>query len=438
MTYTETLHYLYTSTPTYHLTGANAYKPGLERCELLDQLTDHPHRSFKSIHVAGTNGKGSVAHLLAAVLREAKYKVGLYTSPHLVDFCERIRVNGRKISKQYVVGFVEKQLANIDKVKPSFFEITSCLAFEYFRHKKVDVAIIETGLGGRLDSTNIISPIVSVITNVSLDHTQFLGKTVTAIANEKAGIIKPNVPVVVGDSDSNEVLDVFKQYAKSVDAPIFVAGEEQRFLKATVKRSSGKWDFKSPEFGNFTGELPGIYQKQNAKTVLATLHLLKQLHFKISSDAVAEGFENVTNLTGLMGRWQIVQHRPKVVCDIGHNVGAWEFITKQLTDKQPRFAELRLIVGFSDDKDINGIIQLLPKNATYYFTNAGSCRALAADALARKARTAGLNGKSFPTVEKAIIAARKNASPIDTIFVGGSAFVVAEALPMFVDDTLLG
>ena len=430
MTYKETLDYLYQCTPAFHHVGASAYKPGLERSIAMDMEMGKPHRSYQTIHVGGTNGKGSVAHLLAAVLREAKYKVGLYTSPHLVDFCERIRVNGKKIPQMYVVDFVERYRSMIQSLGPSFFEITSSMAFEYFRHKKVDYAIIEVGLGGRLDSTNIITPQLSVITNISLDHTQYLGHTLSQIASEKAGIIKQNVPVIIGETNSEDIRNIFFQKAKTMNSPIYFADEE-RTLFSSKQSGNRKWEYNSSDFGNFSGELIGTMQKQNTQTVLTALRLLKQMRVKITQKSVQKGFEHVTQLTGLMGRWQTLQKSPLVICDTGHNEGAWTYLTKQIEERAKKHSNLRMIIGMVNDKDIDKVLSLLPKNGIYYFTQASIERALSARKMAEKASKYQLEGSSYATVSQAVKTALNDADPNDMIFIGGSTFVVGEAIPMF-------
>lgn len=430
MTYKETLDYLYQCTPAFHHIGASAYKPGLDRSIAMDMEMGKPHRNYQIVHVGGTNGKGSVAHLLAAVLREAKYKVGLYTSPHLVDFCERIRVNGKKIPQMYVVDFVERNRSMIQSLGPSFFEITSSMALEYFRHKKVDYAIVEVGLGGRLDSTNIITPQLSVITNISLDHTQYLGHTLPQIASEKAGIIKPNIPVVIGETKNEDIRNVFLNKAKATNSPIYFADEE-RTLFSSKQLNSGKWEYNSSDFGSFTGELSGAIQKQNTQTVLTALRLLKQMRVKITQKSVQRGFEHVTKLTGLMGRWQTLQKSPLVICDTGHNEGAWTYLAKQIEERAKKQSNLRMIIGMVNDKDIDKVLSLMPKNGTYYFTQASIERALSARKMAEKASKFQLQGNSYSSVQEAVKAALNDADPNDMVFIGGSNFVVGEAIPMF-------
>ncbi|MDR2469769.1 MAG: bifunctional folylpolyglutamate synthase/dihydrofolate synthase [Tannerella sp.] len=430
MTYIETLSYLYSCAPAFHQVGSSAYKPGLERSEALDYLVGHPHRNYLTVHVAGTNGKGSVSHMLAAALREAKYRVGLYTSPHLVDFCERVRVNGKNIPKQYVVDFVDRHRIAIESLKPSFFEVTTNMAFEFFRHKKVDIAIVETGLGGRLDSTNIISPILCVITNVSMEHKQYLGNTLAQIASEKAGIIKAHTPVVIGEAPDSEILEVFRHKALSINAPLFLATEEQRLLHCK-QLEDDRWEIHSPEFGYFLCDLKGAYQRKNVQTALTALHRLKSLRVKVPSKAVCDGLGRVTELTGMEGRWHTLQTHPFILCDTGHNPGAWELLTPQLQQKAASFMNLRMVVGIMGDKDVDAVLSLMPSDAVYYFTQATVNRALPARLLAEKGQACGLHGKCYDSVEEAVKAAMREAISDDMIFIGGSNFIVAEALPMF-------
>jgi dihydrofolate synthase/folylpolyglutamate synthase len=429
MTYKETLEYLYARTPAFHLVGGSAYKPGLERSLALDSRMRYPHRSFRSIHVAGTNGKGSVSHLIAAILTEAKYRVGLYTSPHLVDFCERIRVNGKKISAQYVVDFVARHKGSIETLEPSFFELTSGLAFDFFRHKRVDFAIIETGLGGRLDSTNIIRPILSVITNISKDHTQYLGNTLPQIAAEKAGIIKYRTPVIVGEAWDESVRQVLVEKAKEREAPIFFTNEKETFTYS--KLINGQWRFQSPEFGSLVCELGGLVQKQNVQTVLKVMHMLQIMNVRIPQGGIRRAMEKVTELTGLMGRWQTLHQVPRVICDTGHNAGAWQSLSTQLRDELRYHSTLRMVVGLSKDKAVQEILALMPFKAVYYYTQASTSRALPTSQLEEEASLHGLSGSSYDTVMKAVNAALKDADEKDLIFIGGSNFVVAEAIPLF-------
>jgi len=424
MDYNETIEYLYNQLPVYQKIGGSAYKEGLDNSLLLDEHFLHPHRKYKTIHVAGTNGKGSVSHLIAAILQEAGYKVGLYTSPHLIDFKERIRVNGEKISKDYIVDFVEKHRDFFEPVQPSFFELTMTMAFKYFADMEVDVAIVEVGLGGRLDSTNIITPGLSIITNISFDHMQFLGNTLPKIAAEKAGIIKKNIPVIIGEAEG-EVRQVFEETAERVGAPILFA-EDEKIIQSSLKTASG-WLFDTKYYLHLKGELSGYAQVKNAATVLCAVKELQKLGYVIPSKAVYSGFAYVNELTGLMGRWQILQEiNPKIVCDTGHNVAGMKYIVDQL--KAERYHTLHFILGMVNDKDITSILSMLPKKAIYYFTRASIPRAMNERELEMMGRKQGLMGYSYPSVAEAIQAAKDWAAPNDFIFIGGSNFIVADAL----------
>lgn len=408
MNYQDTLQYLYDSTPMFQQVGGTAYKEGLYNTLALDEHLGHPHRQFHTIHVAGTNGKGSCSHTLAAILQTAGYRTGLYTSPHLVDFRERIRVNGHPIPEEYVIQFVEKEQSFFEPLHPSFFELTTAMAFRYFADERVDVAIIEVGLGGRLDCTNIIRPDLCIITNISLDHTQFLGNTLKQIAGEKAGIIKSDIPVVIGET-TNETRPVFEQKAHAVHAPIYFAEENDR-----------------EDYPGIECELKGIYQKKNTRTLLTALPLLKEAGYRIDEQYVRQGFAHVVELTGLMGRWQKLQDAPALVCDTGHNVGGITYIAKQLRQQPCR--QLHIVIGMVNDKDIRGVLALLPQEASYYFTRASVKRALPAEDLASLAAEAGLQGQCYPDVPSAIRAAQEKSLPEDFIFVGGSTFIVADLL----------
>lgn len=408
MNYQDTLDYLYNSTPMFQQVGAGAYKAGLENTWALDEHFGYPHRSYRTIHIAGTNGKGSCSHTLAAILQHAGYRVGLYTSPHLIDFRERIRVNGQPVPEEYVVRFVEEERGFFEPLHPSFFELTTAMAFRYFAEEKVDVAVIEVGLGGRLDCTNVIRPDLSIITNISMDHVQFLGDTLEKIAGEKAGIIKPGVPVVIGET-TPETRPVFLKKAREEGAPIYFAEEE-------VQELHSDWDY----------ELKGAYQVKNRRTLLAALPLLRGAGYRIREEDVRAGFARVVELTGLMGRWQQLQEHPALVCDTGHNVGGIAYIAGQL--RQQACRQLHIVIGMVNDKDIRGVLALLPREAVYYFTQASVKRALPAAELARLAAEAGLKGDCFPDVPSAVRAAQKKSLPEDFIFVGGSTFIVADLL----------
>ena len=411
MDYQDTLAYLYNSVPMFQQVGGAAYKEGLENTLELDAHLGHPHRRFRTIHVAGTNGKGSCSHTLAAILQEAGYRTGLYTSPHLLDFRERIRINGKPIPQEYVVNFVARERPFFEPLHPSFFELATAMAFRYFADEAVDVAVIEVGMGGRLDCTNIIRPDLCLITNISPDHTQFLGHTLAQIAAEKAGIIKPGIPVVIGET-TPETRPVFLHKAQEAGAPIYFAEEEKANKQA---------DYPGLDF-----ELKGIYQEKNLRTLLTALPLLIQAGYKLDDRAVRNGFAHVVELTGLMGRWQKLHDRPTVVCDTGHNVGGIRYIVQQL--EQQTFRTLRIVIGMVNDKDINGVLALLPRNATYYFTRASVKRALPEQELAALARQAGLAGNCYPDVPTAVRTAQKESLPEDFIFVGGSNFIVADLL----------
>jgi dihydrofolate synthase/folylpolyglutamate synthase len=423
MTYPETLQYLFSRLPVFQRNGQSAYKPGLDNTIRLDERLDHPHTKYKTIHVAGTNGKGSVSNLLASVLQHAGYKVGLYTSPHLKDFRERIRINGEPVSKQYVIDFTEKHKAFFEELNPSFFEATMSMAFQYFAEEKVDVAVIEVGLGGRLDSTNIITPELSVITNISFDHQQFLGDTLPKIAAEKAGIIKPNIPVLIGEAEG-EIKEVFLQKAKAEHAPIIFAEEEIQVQPRANK--DGKQQFDCTGFPQLTIGLGGIYQQKNTATTLTAIVQLQKLGFNLTNEAIYKGFETICETTGLQGRWQKLQDKPTVICDTGHNEGGIRYIVSQLA--QQSYTQLRMVIGMVNDKDVSKVLSLLPQNAICYFCKADIPRALKAEEIQAQAAKYQLHGKAYPSVKAALEAAKKDADPNDFIFVGGSTFVVAEAL----------
>lgn len=417
MTYEKTIDYLYNAAPAFEKVGAGAYKEGLSNTKALDEHFGHPHRSYKTIHIAGTNGKGSCSHTIAAILQSAGYKVGLYTSPHLIDFRERIRVNGKCISKERVIDFVDKERDFYQPLQPSFFELTTALAFKYFEEETVDIAVIEVGLGGRLDCTNIISPLLSVITNISLDHTQFLGETLEKIAGEKAGIIKKNTPCVVGEYN-DETKSVFENKAKEMNAPLIFA--QDNIISSDI---------------NF--ELKGNYQAKNKNTILNAIEYLSKV-LTINDDNIINGFDKVCELTGLMGRWQKLSEHPLIICDTGHNLAGWEYLSKQIKEtsetlkhdyslnSQPSIT--RIIFGMVDDKDVVSVINLLPKDAEYYFCQASTKRAIESEKIASIAETVGLNGKFFSSVEIAYRNAIENANNNDFIFVGGSSYIVADLL----------
>lgn len=423
MTYSETINYLYSQLPVFQHVGKSAYKEGLDNTLALDAYFDHPHTKFRSIHVGGTNGKGSTSHLLAAILQSAGYNLGLYTSPHLLDFRERIRVNGEMIDEQFVVDFVANHKENFESIHPSFFELTTLMAFTYFEKKNVDFALIEVGLGGRLDSTNIISPVLSVITNISLDHMQFLGDTPEKIAFEKAGIIKPNTPVVIGEAEGG-VKNVFLEKAKKENAPIFFA--DQISPIDSFEKSDGKYIFQTDTYPDLVGELGGDAQLKNANTVLTAVQKLQEMGVFIDARSVYAGFAAVTKLTGLMGRWQVLGQNPTVVCDTGHNVGGIRYVVEQL--QHENYQTLRIVFGMVSDKDITSVLAMLPQKGVYYFSKAHIPRALDEIELKRQAEAFGLKGDAFAGIEDALSAALHDATAEDFVFIGGSNFVVAEAL----------
>ncbi len=427
-TFDEVVAYLFSQLPVFQRDGAAAYKKDITNTILLCDYLGNPQRQFKSIHIAGTNGKGSTSHALAAVMQKNGYKTGLYTSPHLKSFTERIKINGSEIAEQFVVDFVNQHRTFIEQTQPSFFEITVAMAFDYFAKEKVDIAIIETGMGGRLDSTNIINPLLSIITNIGKDHTQFLGETLDLIAAEKAGIIKPEVPVIIGEKDSLTT-PVFKQKAAEQKAEIIFAEEKYEIVKAKVEEDGLALIFKSLEKGaeqNVFCDLRGIYQAKNMATVCTAIDVLIDKNiFAINKEKSVQALAEIVPLTGLKGRWQILQTQPFVVCDTGHNAHGIRYILEQL--KSYTYKQLHMVVGFVNDKSIDDILQMLPKNAVYYFTQANIPRALDLNELTKKARSFGLQGNAFLTVQTAIENAKKNAAPDDFIFIGGSTFVVAEA-----------
>lgn len=426
MNYQETLNYLYNSAPLFQHIGAGAYKEGLSNTHALDAHFSHPHQSFRTIHVAGTNGKGSCSHTLAAILQSAGYKVGLYTSPHLVDFRERIRVNGKPVSQEFVIGFVENHRSFFEPLHPSFFELATAMAFLYFAQEKVDVAVIEVGLGGRMDCTNIIHPDLCVITNISFDHVQFLGDTLGKIASEKAGIIKPHTPVVIGET-TPETRMVFNEKAQSVQAPIFFA-EDEKLLTSAERTTDGGYCYQTSHYADLKGELGGLCQLKNTNTLLSALQHLKETGYTLPDEAVRNGFSKVCELTGLMGRWQKIADNPMVICDTGHNVGGIQYITEQL--KAQKYETLRMVIGMVNDKDIQSVLKLLPQEAIYYFTQASVQRARPAESIKELALTYGLKGEAYPTVASALTAARAESAPKDLIFVGGSSFIVADLLSL--------
>lgn len=423
MTYAETIEYLYSATPQFERIGAAAYKPGLDTARRLDTAWGNPHHLYPTIHVAGTNGKGSTCHTLAAVLQSQGYRTGLYTSPHLVDFRERMRVNGEMIPQQDVIDFVARFRDMDLGVAPSFFELTTIMAFDFFARRKVDIAVIETGLGGRLDTTNIISPVLSVITNISLDHTAQLGNTVAQIATEKAGIIKRNTPVVIGNSSGEGVRKVFEETALLMGAPIAFADDEKWYDSAEM--SDAAILYHGTLAGDITGELTGDCQKENAATILCAIEQLRRGGLEISDDALRTGFAHVMELTGLLGRWMKLSEKPLTICDTGHNEGGWQYLAPRLDGYGN---DVVMVIGFVKDKDVSHILGMMPRNARYIFTQAAIPRALDAAELARIGADFGLQGIIIPDVGRAVERAREDAGDDGLIFIGGSTYVVAEAL----------
>ena len=431
MNYQQTLDYMLARLPMFHRVGAAAYRADLGNTMELCELTDYPHRHFQSVHIAGTNGKGSVSHFLASILQTTGKKVGLYTSPHLSDFRERIRINGEMISREYVIKFVERYRNDFERIQPSFFEMNVALAFSYFADEKVDIAIVETGMGGRLDSTNVISPLISVITTIGFDHTQFLGDTLSLIAGEKAGIIKPQTPVVIGQSNP-ETLPVFRRKAAEMISPVYFADEEFEVrnvnyeIKDTPRLSFDLWHKGRLYMENVKSPLAGSYQPHNIMTVVQTALLLEASGWGTGVENIRTGIENVILNTGFKGRWQMLQRYPLTICDIGHNVDGIREVVKQLSVTPHK--NLHIVFGVVSDKDITGMLELLPTDATYYFCNADLPRAMNAALLADAARRIGLTGEVWPSVAKAKEAALKVAENDDLVFIGGSAFVVAEVI----------
>lgn len=430
-TYQEVLGFLYSQLPMFQRTGPAAYKDNLDNTIRLDEMYDHPHHSFKTIHVAGTNGKGSVSHMLASVLQEAGYKTGLYTSPHLKDFRERIRVDGQMISEEAVVSFTEsfRKKNEEEKMEPSFFELTVSMAFDYFRAMQVDLAVIEVGLGGRLDSTNIITPEVSVITNISFDHMALLGDTLPKIAAEKAGIIKKDVPVVIGES-LPEINLVFEQIAERVQTTL-AYGDKEYQADYSMMTMDGKQSLNIRKNGDLVFpdlklDLLGIYQRHNVPTVLKTIELLNEKDWNLSDEMIRRGLVNTIRNTGLMGRWQILGHHPLTICDTGHNPAGIRLVVDQIN--QMAWKALHMVIGMVNDKDQDEVLSLLPENAHYYFTKAAIPRATEPEELAAKAERFGLKGNCYQTVLQALTAARKTAGENDLVFVGGSTFIVGEIL----------
>lgn len=433
MDYADTLHYLYTQLPVFTRVGASAYKADLGNTLELCKRLDNPQHKFKSIHIAGTNGKGSTSHMLAAVLQVAGYKTGLYTSPHLKDFRERIRINGQMITEQTVIDFVAKHRPDFNEIAPSFFEMTVALAFDIFAKEQVAIAVIETGLGGRLDSTNVITPLLSIITNIGWDHMNLLGDTLPKIAGEKAGIIKSNIPVIIGEKQE-EVAEVFIRKAEEEKARISFASD---LFEATIaesgkqKAESNLVDVEISQISNLKSQilqldLTGSYQLKNLKTVLAAVNELRQQGYTITNDHIKTALKQVKTLTGLHGRWETISQNPLTICDTGHNPEGIAEVLKNIASVT--YDQLHFVLGMVNDKDISKVLSMLPKNATYYFCRPDIPRGLEAESLKEKAESLGLHGKSYLSVKEALAAAQKAAQPNDLVFAGGSTFVVAEVV----------
>ena len=428
----RTLEYLFNQRPAFERDGGKGYKPGLDTALALDKLYNEPHRRYRIIHVAGTNGKGSTAHLLASCLQQCGYRVGLFTSPHLIDFRERIRVNGKKISRNYVMQWVsELQKKDLGGLQPSFFELTSAMAFDYFAWRNVNIAVIETGLGGRLDSTNIVTPEMCVITNIGLDHQQFLGDTIEEIALEKAGIIKHGQPVVVGRAEGS-VREVIEGEAKRLYSSIRFAQDKPEVTGS--RHVDDKLQLTTENYGTINCELTGDYQVENVNTVLVTLNMLKRLKYRIKVNAVQEGFEHVIENTGLLGRWMKIGDKPLTICDSAHTPPAMEQAMRQLR-RQPH-ENIHMVMGFMADKDVTTMLRMLPAEAKFYFTQANTPRALTAKKLLKLAHEAGHEGNTYTHVTDALEAARQQAGENDVVYVGGSMYVLAELLAAMGYDSL--
>jgi dihydrofolate synthase / folylpolyglutamate synthase len=431
MNYQKTLDYILEQLPMYQRIGKAAFRSGLENTLKLDEYFKHAHRAFKTIHIAGTNGKGSVSHMLASVLQEAGYKVGLYTSPHLIDFRERIRLNGRMIPKEYVTRFIRQHKAFFASFSPSFFEISVFLAFEYFRENHVDIAVIEVGLGGRLDATNIITPELSVITNIGKDHVEILGDTLPRIALEKAGIIKPNTPIVIGESQT-ETLPVFSGVASTLNAPMTVA-DKKYTIDYSLKSLDGYQVFNvhlqdGIRYTNLKCGLNGHYQRKNAVTVLAAIDELIHLGIPIKEKELFTGIRNVVENTGLSGRWQVVRHNPTVVCDTAHNADGLKLVIQQVTETAGK--KLHMVIGFVNDKDVHEILKFMPSRANYYFVRLSVPRTMNEMTLATEAKKYGLKGQTFADIRDAYDAVNRNAAKEDMVIVTGSNFLVADFLSL--------
>ncbi len=430
MNYQETVQYLYSQLPVFTRVGASAYKADLSNTIQLCKRLGNPQDRFKSIHVAGTNGKGSTSHMLAAILQTAGYKTGLYTSPHLKDFRERIRIDGQMISEQTVIDFVEKHRRDFDEITPSFFEMTVGLAFDHFAKEKVNIAVIETGLGGRLDSTNIITPLLSIITNIGWDHMNILGDTLPKIAGEKAGIIKPNIPVIIGERQ-DEIADVFIRKAEKENAEISFASDKLKAERLKAKGVDGLINIEVTNHqslitNHYSLDLTGSYQLKNVKTVLLAVEELRKQDYTITDDHIITALRQVKTLTGLHGRWETISTNPLTICDTGHNPEGIAEVLQNIS--AINYKHLHFVIGIVNDKDSSKVLSMLPKNAIYYFCRPDIPRGLEAESLKQQAEAFGLKGNTYPSVKGALTTAQNNAGGNDLVFVGGSTFVVAEVV----------
>lgn len=430
MTFEEAMTYLYNRLPVFHNIGHRAYKPGLDTTRAFCSYLGNPQDRYETIHVAGTNGKGSISNMLAAILQHSGYKTGLYTSPHLKSFTERIRVNGFPADEDFVASFVSEHKAFIEKINPSFFEVTVAMAFEYFASAKVDIAVIEVGLGGRLDSTNIITPRLSVITNIGLDHTRQLGETLPLIAGEKAGIIKPGIPVVISERQSDEITAVFEGVARDKNAPLYFGSDYRSISDESIENGVLNLlieeinDERKSNIVSFSLDLAGSYQKKNLLGVLAAVDRLNESGWKVSSDDIGKGLSSVTTTTGFKGRWTRLGEKPFIVADTAHNLPGFTEALSQFMSVPAR--RMHFVLGFVGDKDIGSMLRLLPPDAGYYFCAPSNNRALPAFSLREQAENIGLKGEAFPGVNEALKHAVSDAGPDDSIYVGGSTFVVAD------------
>nr|WP_067055562.1 folylpolyglutamate synthase/dihydrofolate synthase family protein [Mucilaginibacter sp. L294] len=429
MDYQQTLDYLYTQLPVFTRVGASAYKEDLTNTVALLNILDNPEHKFKSIHVGGTNGKGSTSHMLAAILQIAGYKTGLYTSPHLKDFRERIRINGQMISEQTVVDFVAKHQPNFEQIQPSFFEMTVALAFDVFAKEQVDIAIVEVGLGGRLDSTNVINPLLSIITNIGWDHMNLLGDTLPKIAAEKAGIIKPAIPVIIGEYQP-EVAEIFTNKAQQVNSPLIFASDVKSDVEIQKSEGLEYLEINAPRTSlpalHIQLDLPGTYQLNNVRTVLTAVDELRKQGFVMTDEHIVTALKQVKTLTGLHGRWEVINNQPLTICDTGHNPEGITEVLKNIANV--KYQHLHFVIGMVNDKDISKVLAMLPTHATYYFCRPDIPRGLEAESIRQQAADLGLHGDAYPSVKAALQAAQAAATDKDLVFAGGSTFVVAEVV----------